>query len=87
MRVKAVIEFEVEKTLVQKAIYVNYESYNMNEQITEAVQKVRKDIFHQLVEDLKIAETTTSYDEIMDNTSIKDYKFFVAHEEPLLFEL
>ena len=84
MRIKAIIEFEVEKTLIQKA---NYGSHDMDEETTEAVQKTRKDIFHQLVEDLKVAETTTNYSEVMDNTSIKDYKFFVAHEEPLLFEL
>lgn len=84
MRVKAVIEFEVEKTLIQKA---NYGSHNMDEQTTKAVWKAREDIFHQLVEDLKVAEMTTNYNEVMDNTSIKDYKFFMVHEEPLLFEL
>lgn len=84
MRVKAVIEFEVEETLVQKA---NYGNHDVDGQITKAVWKAREDIFHQLVEDLKIAETTTYYDEVMNNTSIKGCKFFVVREEPLLFEL
>ena len=84
MRVKAVIEFEVDKTLIQNA---HYESHDMDEPTTEAVWKAREDIFHQLVEDLKVAETTTNYIEVIENTSIKDYKFFVVHEEPLLFEL
>lgn len=84
MRIKAVIEFEVEKTLVQKA---NYGSHDMDEQTIEERWKAREDIFHQLVQDLKIAETTTYYDEVMNNTSIKDCKFFVVREEPLLFEL
>ncbi len=84
MRVKAVIEFEVNETLVQKA---NYGRHYMDEETTEAVQKAREDIFYQLVEDLKVAQRTTNYNEKMDNTSIKDYKFFVMHKEPLLFEL
>ena len=85
MRVKAVIEFEVEETLVQKA---NYGRHDMDKETTfKAVQEAREDIFYQLVEDLKVAQMTRNYSEIMDNTSIKDYKFFVAHKEPLLFEL
>lgn len=84
MRVKAVIEFEVEETLIQKA---NYRSHDMDEEATKKVWEARDEIFHQLVEDLKIAETTVIYDEIMNNTSIKDYRFFEVHEEPLLFEL
>ena len=84
MRVKAVIEFEVNETLLQDA---TFKDYKMNEQSIKIINKAREDIFHQLVEDLKVAEMTTSYNEIMDNTSIKDYKFFVVHKEPLLFEL
>jgi hypothetical protein len=84
MRIKAVIEFEVEKTLIQKA---NYGIHEMDEQTIKTVWRAREDIFHQLVEDLRVAETTTNYSEVMNNTSIKDFKFFVVHEEPLLFEL
>ena len=84
MRVKAIIEFEVEKTLIQSA---DFRGREMDEQTTKAVWKAREDIFHQLVEDLKVAETITNYNEVMDNTSIKDYKFFLVPEEPLLFEL
>ena len=84
MRVKAVIEFEVNETLIQDA---NFRDYEMDEQRIKIVGRAREDIFHQLVEDLKVAEMTTNYSEVMDNTSIKDYKFFVVREEPLLFEL
>lgn len=73
MRIKAVIEFEVEKTLVQKATYGDPD---MDKETTEAVQEAREDIFHQLVEDLKVAQMTRNYSEVMNNTSIKDYKFF-----------
>lgn len=84
MRVKAVIEFEVNETLIQDA---NFRDYEMDEQRIKIIDRAREDIFHQLVEDLKVAEMTTNYSEVMDNTSIKDYKFFVVHKEPLLFEL
>lgn len=87
MRVKAVIEFEVNETLIQKANFRDYDMDKETTETTETVQKAREDIFHQLVEDLKVAQMTRTYSEVMDNTSIKDYKFFVAHKEPLLFEL
>ena len=67
MKVRATIDFEVDDELVQKA------SYYFSSQ--DEIEKARTDIFHQLVEDLKIAETTTDYTELMSKTTIYDYRF------------
>lgn len=83
MKVKAIIEFEVSDELIQKASY----GKEYNEKELERIDKARTDIFHQLVEDLKTAEVKTSYTDIIGNTRIYDYKFFIVKEEPLLFEL
>ena len=81
MKVKAIIEFEVEERLVRKA------DCNSANKDFETVEKARDDIFHQLVEELKVAETTKDYGELKKKTSLCDYKFFVVEKEPLLFEL
>ena len=81
MKVKAIIEFEVEERLVRKA------DCNSANKDFETVEKARDDIFHQLVEELKVAETTKDYGELKKKTSLCDYKFYVVEEEPLLFEL
>lgn len=84
MKVKVVIEFEVEERLIRKA---NCNGVSWMDKDFEAVEKARDDIFHQLVENLKVAETTKDYGELKRKTSLCDYKFFVVEEEPLLFEL
>ena len=81
MKVEAIIEFEVEERLVRKA------DCNSANKDFETVEKARDDIFHQLVEELKVAETTKDYGELKKKTSLCDYKFFVVEKEPLLFEL
>lgn len=86
MKVKAIIEFEVEERLIQEA-NANCNGASWTIKNFEAVQKARDDIFHQLVEDLKVAETTRDYGELKKKTSLCDYKFFVVEKEPLLFEL
>jgi hypothetical protein len=84
MKVKAIIEFEVDERLIREVDcnYVNWWEKNL-----EVVEKARDDIFHQLVEDLKVAEVTREYGELSKKTSLYDYKFFVVEEQPLLFEL
>ena len=84
MKVKAIIEFEVEERLIQEA---NCSGASWMNKDFEAVEKARDDIFHQLVEELKVAETTKDYGELKKKTSLCDYKFFIVEEEPLLFEL
>ena len=84
MKVKVVIEFEVEERLIREA---NRSNVNWIDKDFETVEKARDDIFHQLVENLKVAETTRDYGELKRKTSLYDYKFFVVEEEPLLFEL
>lgn len=84
MKVKAIIEFEVEERLIQEASCTGASWMNKD---FEAAGKARDDIFHQLVENLKVAETTKDYGELKKKTSLCDYKFFVVEEEPLLFEL
>jgi hypothetical protein len=84
MKVKAIIEFEVEERLVREA---NYDGTSWMNKDFETVEKAYDDIFHQLVEDLKVAEVTRDYGELEKKTSLCDYKFFVVKEEPLLFEL
>ena len=79
MKVKAIIEFEVEERLIREA--------NWMDKDFETVEKARNDIFHQLVENLKVAEVTSGYGELKKKTSLCDYKFFVVEKEPLLFEL
>lgn len=81
MKVKAIIEFEVEERLVRKA------DYNSANKDFGTIEKARDDIFHQLVEGLKVAEATRDYRELKKKTSLCDYKFFIVEEEPLLFEL
>ena len=82
MKVKVVIEFEVEERLIREA---NRSGVSWIDKDFEAVEKARDDIFHQLVEDLKVAEVTREYGELKKKTSLCDYKFFVVKEEPLLF--
>ena len=84
MKIKVVIEFEVKERLIRKA---NCNGVNWMDKDFEAVEKARDDIFHQLVEYLKVAETIRDYGELKKKTSLYDYKFFVVKEEPLLFEL
>ena len=84
MKVKVIIEFEVEERLIREA---NCNGASWMDKDFEAVEKARDDIFHQLVENLKIAEVTREYGELKKKTSLYDYKFFVVEEEPLLFEL
>lgn len=84
MKVKVVIEFEVEERLIREA---NRSGVSWMNKDFEAIEKARDDIFHQLVENLKVAETTREYEELKKKTSLCDYKFFVVEEEPLLFEL
>lgn len=84
MKVKAIIEFEVEERLIREA---NCKGVSWMDKDFEAAERARDDIFHQLVEDLKIAEVTTEYVELTKKTSLCDCKFFVVKEEPLLFEL
>lgn len=84
MKVKAIIEFEVEERLIQEAS-CNGASW-MNKKFA-TVERAREDIFHQLVEDLKVAEVTREYKKLKKKTSLYDYKFFVEEEDPLLFEL
>lgn len=84
MKVKVVIEFEVEERLIREA---NCNGASWMDKDFETVEKARDDIFHQLVENLKVAETTKDYGELKRKTSLYDYKFFVVEEEPLLFEL
>jgi hypothetical protein len=84
MKIKAIIEFEVEERLIREA---NRGGVSWTDKDFEAVEKARDDIFHQLVENLKVAETTRDYGELKKKTSLCDYKFFVVEEEPLLFEL
>lgn len=84
MKIKAIIEFEVEERLVREA---NCNGASWTNKTFEAVEKARDDIFHQLVENLKVAETTRDYEELKKKTSLCDYKFFVVEKEPLLFEL
>lgn len=80
MKVRATIDFEVDDELIQKTKYKTFSSQ-------DEIEKARADIFHQLVENLKIAETITSYTELMSKTTLYDYNFVVVKEEPLLFEL
>lgn len=84
MKIKAIIEFEVMERLVREANCNGASWMNKN---FKAVEKARDDIFHQLVEDLKVAEVTREYGELKKKTSLHDYKFFIVKEEPLLFEL
>lgn len=84
MKIKAIIEFEVEERLIREANCNNASWMNKD---FETVEKARDDIFHQLVENLKVAEVTREYEELKKKTSLYDYKFFIVEEEPLLFEL
>ena len=84
MKIKAIIEFEVEERLIREA---NCNGASWMDKDFETVEKARDDIFHQLVEDLKVAEATRDYGELKKKTSLCDYKFFVVEKEPLLFEL
>lgn len=84
MKIKAIIEFEVEERLIREA---NCNGVSWMDKDFETVEKARDDIFHQLVEDLKVAEATRDYGELKKKTSLCDYKFFVVEKEPLLFEL
>ena len=79
MKIRATIDFEVDDELVQKA---NYEPISSQDEI----EKARTDIIHQLIENLKVAEITTDYIELMRNTTIYDYSFVIVKEYPLLFE-
>ena len=79
MKIRATIDFEVDDELVQKA---NYETLSSQDEI----EKARTHIIYQLIENLKIAETTTDYIELMRNTTIYDYSFVIVKEYPLLFE-
>ena len=84
MKIKAIIEFEVEERLIREA---NCNGVSWMDKDFGTVEKARDDIFHQLVEDLKVAEATRDYGELKKKTSLCDYKFFVVEKEPLLFEL
>ena len=84
MKIKAIIEFEVEERLIREA---NCNGASWMDKDFETVEKARDDILHQLAEDLKVAEATRDYEELKKKTSLCDYKFFVVEKEPLLFEL
>lgn len=72
MKIKAVVEIEVPNTLVQGCREDNHLAYD--------------EVYDFFVDQLTIANTFECYDDIIDKTAIRDYKFFDETCE-LLFEI
>lgn len=82
MLIRATIDFEVEDELV------NISSNRLNtDEAWEAKLNARNEIMKSLYVNFGKCSSSINYEQIMKETNIKDFKFRILKDNPLIFEL